>query len=48
VPGASVHLYDKPARPGRKLGHVTVIGDDLADVRQRARQAAQILAGTGG
>ncbi len=23
VPGAHVHLYDKPAAPGRKLGHVT-------------------------
>ncbi len=24
VPGAHVHLYDKPAAPGRKLGHVTL------------------------
>jgi 5-(carboxyamino)imidazole ribonucleotide synthase len=24
VPGAHLHLYDKPAAPGRKLGHVTV------------------------
>ncbi|MDX2132061.1 MAG: 5-(carboxyamino)imidazole ribonucleotide synthase [Planctomycetota bacterium] len=24
VPGASVHLYDKAPRPGRKLGHVTL------------------------
>jgi 5-(carboxyamino)imidazole ribonucleotide synthase len=27
VPGATVHLYGKgPARPGRKMGHVTQIG----------------------
>jgi len=27
VPGASVHLYGKgPARPGRKMGHVTQVG----------------------
>ena len=28
VEGAHVHLYGKAARPGRKLGHVTVCGDD--------------------
>jgi 5-(carboxyamino)imidazole ribonucleotide synthase len=25
VPGAHVHLYGKAPRPGRKLGHVTVV-----------------------
>ena len=39
-PGARVHLYGKDIRPGRKLGHVTVSGDDLRDVRARARAAA--------
>jgi 5-(carboxyamino)imidazole ribonucleotide synthase len=28
VPDAHVHLYGKPARPGRKLGHVTVLAGD--------------------
>jgi 5-(carboxyamino)imidazole ribonucleotide synthase len=45
LPGVHVHLYAKAARPGRKLGHVTVTGDDLATTRRRARQAAQVLAG---
>jgi 5-(carboxyamino)imidazole ribonucleotide synthase len=45
VPGAHVHLYDKPARPGRKLGHVTATGGDAADAHARARRAAGILAG---
>lgn len=45
VPGAHVHLYDKRPRPGRKIGHVTVLGDDLDDVRDRARRAAETLAG---
>ena len=31
--GAHVHLYGKGARPGRKLGHVTVCGDDPEVVR---------------
>jgi 5-(carboxyamino)imidazole ribonucleotide synthase len=30
VPGAHVHLYRKDARPGRKVGHVTVVGADEA------------------
>ncbi|MGH2352728.1 MAG: 5-(carboxyamino)imidazole ribonucleotide synthase, partial [Chloroflexota bacterium] len=48
VPGAHVHLYDKPARPGRKLGHVTTTGNDVMEARARARQAAAILAGRDG
>ncbi len=44
-PGARVHLYGKEVRPGRKIGHVTVIGDDLDNVRARARHAAAALRG---
>ncbi|WP_089156680.1 5-(carboxyamino)imidazole ribonucleotide synthase [Micromonospora sp. NBS 11-29] len=42
-PGAKVHLYGKQVRPGRKIGHVTVLGSDLADVRARAARAARWL-----
>lgn len=45
VPEAHVHLYGKDPRTGRKVGHVTVLGDDLATVRGRARRAADLLAG---
>jgi 5-(carboxyamino)imidazole ribonucleotide synthase len=38
--GAHIHLYGKATRPGRKLGHVTVCGDDAEDVRGRAWGAA--------
>ncbi len=44
-PGVRVHWYGKGVRPGRKLGHVTVCGTDLEDVRARARHAAAYLAG---
>ncbi|WP_043600671.1 5-(carboxyamino)imidazole ribonucleotide synthase [Cellulomonas flavigena] len=44
-PGAKVHLYGKTVRPGRKLGHVNVSGDDLDDVRARARAAVARLRG---
>jgi 5-(carboxyamino)imidazole ribonucleotide synthase len=43
VEGAHVHLYGKGARPGRKLGHVTVCGDDPESVRSRAWSAAVAL-----
>lgn len=45
VPGAHVHLYGKDARPGRKLGHVTVCADDAETARAAARLAAQRLEG---
>ncbi len=35
VPGARVHLYDKAPRPGRKLGHVTVVGGEPVSVAER-------------
>jgi 5-(carboxyamino)imidazole ribonucleotide synthase len=39
-PGVKVHLYGKAVKPGRKVGHVTAYGDDLEEVRARARHAA--------
>ncbi|HWC34975.1 MAG TPA: 5-(carboxyamino)imidazole ribonucleotide synthase [Mycobacteriales bacterium] len=47
VPNCSVHLYGKAARPGRKLGHVTTLGDDLEETRARAREAVAVLRGDG-
>jgi 5-(carboxyamino)imidazole ribonucleotide synthase len=44
-PGVKVHLYGKEVRPGRKVGHVTVCGDDLDDCLARARHAADFIAG---
>lgn len=40
VPGLKLHLYAKHhARPGRKMGHFTVVGADPAQVLQRALRA---------
>lgn len=44
-PGLRVHLYGKALRPGRKVGHVNVYGDDLDECRERARHAAAWFAG---
>lgn len=52
LPEAKVHLYGKQERPGRKIGHVNVVGaatgsaeNDayVADVRERAGRAAHWL-----
>jgi 5-(carboxyamino)imidazole ribonucleotide synthase len=42
-PALKTHLYGKEPRPGRKIGHVTALGDDLDDVRRRAREGAHYL-----
>ncbi|HTZ42277.1 MAG TPA: 5-(carboxyamino)imidazole ribonucleotide synthase [Jatrophihabitans sp.] len=42
-PDVKIHLYGKGFRPGRKVGHVTALGSDLAEVRARARAAADYL-----
>ncbi len=44
-PEVKVHLYGKDVRPGRKIGHVNVSGDDLADLRERAGHAADYIQG---
>ncbi|HWF69192.1 MAG TPA: 5-(carboxyamino)imidazole ribonucleotide synthase, partial [Mycobacterium sp.] len=46
MPDARVHLYGKGERPGRKIGHVNFLGDDvaqLANLRERAELAAHWL-----
>ncbi len=47
IRGSHVHLYGKSARPGRKLGHVTVLGQDRDETRQRASLAIRQLTGEG-
>ncbi|MDT4921211.1 MAG: 5-(carboxyamino)imidazole ribonucleotide synthase, partial [Pseudonocardiales bacterium] len=42
-PDIKIHLYGKQFRPGRKVGHVTALGDDLATVRRKATEAADYL-----
>jgi len=44
-PAAKVHMYGKGVRPGRKIGHVNISGTDLADLRERARHAADYIQG---
>jgi len=43
LPDVHVHLYGKQERPGRKIGHVNVLGTDVGPVRERAERAAHWL-----
>ena len=43
-PQAKVHLYAKPERPRRKIGHVTVLGEDPVPVRRVAIASSAFLA----
>ncbi|MCM6777804.1 5-(carboxyamino)imidazole ribonucleotide synthase [Nocardia sp. CDC159] len=40
MPHARVHLYGKGERPKRKIGHINILGDDVAEVREQAERAA--------
>jgi 5-(carboxyamino)imidazole ribonucleotide synthase len=44
-PGLRIHMYGKAVKPGRKIGHVTVTGEDFNDLTERARHAAAYLRG---
>lgn len=46
-PRARVHLYGKEVRPGRKLGHVTVVGPSAHEAEALARAAVAALRGAG-
>ncbi|MEE6166815.1 MULTISPECIES: 5-(carboxyamino)imidazole ribonucleotide synthase [unclassified Mycolicibacterium] len=43
MPEAKVHLYGKGERPGRKIGHVNMLGSDVTELRERAVRAAHWL-----
>ncbi|KAG9099159.1 phosphoribosylaminoimidazole carboxylase ade2 [Ceratobasidium sp. 370] len=44
VRGASTHLYGKAAcRPGRKMGHITVVGSSDAQTRSSVRELLQAM-----
>ena len=45
VEGAHVHLYGKRPSPGRKLGHVTALADDMDQAQDLARRAEAALHG---
>ncbi|MEW6230243.1 MAG: ATP-grasp domain-containing protein, partial [Bacillota bacterium] len=44
IPGVSVHIYGKgETRPFRKMGHVTILDEDLEQARKKALRVKGIL-----
>jgi len=43
IEGARLHLYDKRPRPGRKLGHVTLVADDSEDLEERLSRLTDLV-----
>lgn len=44
VPGAHLHIYGKrESRTGRKMGHITVLGDSVEQAEALARKAANLV-----
>jgi 5-(carboxyamino)imidazole ribonucleotide synthase len=43
VEGAHLHIYDKAPRPGRKLGHVTVVAQDADQVAKRFGELERLV-----
>jgi 5-(carboxyamino)imidazole ribonucleotide synthase len=47
IPGVHLHIYGKPLRPGRKVGHVTIRGADEGDLQAKLREVGAVLADCG-
>jgi 5-(carboxyamino)imidazole ribonucleotide synthase len=44
IEGVNIHLYGKKTtKPFRKMGHITVVSDDLADAKKKARQVQAVF-----
>jgi 5-(carboxyamino)imidazole ribonucleotide synthase len=43
IPDTHVHLYDKAPRPGRKLGHVTIVANDEKTRSEKLAQVNQVF-----
>lgn len=43
LPDTHPHFYGKDPRPARKIGHITILGSSVAEVKQRAMKAREEL-----
>jgi 5-(carboxyamino)imidazole ribonucleotide synthase len=43
APEAKFHLYEKTPRKGRKMGHITLVGPDSAELLKRGQAAREVL-----
>jgi len=43
MPNANLHLYDKDERENRKLGHINITADSLAELEKSIEQLKDFL-----
>ena len=44
MPGVYIHLYgNKYTRPARKMGHITVLGQNIEEAQQRAESIRNVI-----
>jgi 5-(carboxyamino)imidazole ribonucleotide synthase len=43
IAGAQLHLYGKEPRPGRKIGHITLVADDLGQLLEAVERLERLL-----
>jgi len=45
TPALNFHHYKKDVRPGRKIGHVTLLGEDLVELTHEVQHALDYMSG---
>jgi 5-(carboxyamino)imidazole ribonucleotide synthase len=45
TPSLKFHQYRKEVKPGRKIGHVSITGDNLVELRKEVEHALQYMSG---
>ena len=45
TPALKFHHYKKEVRPGRKIGHVTMVGENLVELTQEVQHALDYMSG---
>jgi len=44
IAGVNPHIYGKTeVRPGRKMGHITTIGNNLTDIKEKCQKASELI-----
>ena len=46
IPGLSLHNYEKSAKPGRKIGHVTLVAASAEELAAKTAEAEAVIAGS--
>jgi 5-(carboxyamino)imidazole ribonucleotide synthase len=43
IPGAHLHMYGKAPRPGRKVGHITIMADEIGELQAQLARVLSLI-----